>query len=234
MEYEFSVESREGPTAIVQAMRRYGLAHVPGHLSDEETEALAAEARRILQVPPPWADEEEYGRGTAVRMVRDRIPTEEFRETTRVFGSGLHAGIVAGFYGDGHTFAEKVYAIEDVVGTETVVQQMHYDKVQHVKLFVYLSDVGAGNGPFHCVPGSHVHAKELQEANRQRRVIPTDQEARLLPPDVLDAQVAVLGSRGTMIAFDSDLAHRASVPTEGPRLAMRSLSFGPDSLGTRL
>ncbi|HEY8502016.1 MAG TPA: hypothetical protein VIL21_04975, partial [Solirubrobacterales bacterium] len=87
---------------------------------------------------------------------------------------------------------------------------------------------------FYCVPGSHLIAKSAQAANRRRGVIPTDAEARVLPDDLHQRELPVFGRRGTLIAFDSDIAHRASAPTEGPRLAARSLSFGPHSLGERV
>ncbi len=56
-------------------------------------------------------------------------------------------------------------------------------------------------------------------------MLATDAEVRVLP-DNLPPAIPVLGERGTLIMFDSDIVHCAGVPTGGPRLAARSLSFG--------
>ncbi len=98
--------------------------------------------------------------------------------------------------------------------------------MRHLKFFFYLTDVDFEHGPFQVVPGSHHYCAGLQADNRARRIVPTDADVRALPPSYADEITSITGPRGTLIVFDSDLAHRAGVPTGGSRLAARSLSFG--------
>lgn len=231
--YDFSVPIGATAAEVRSVVHEYGIAHMEGFLGGERLDRLAAECRSILDEPPTWSHPEGYGLGAAVRLVRTQVDRASFPTLLDVFESPFLEEVVALHYGPGYVFAEQIYVILDVVGTQTIVQQLHYDKVQHLKLFVYLSDVGPGNGPFHCVPRSHTISAQLQADNRANGIIATDGEARVLPPEVAGRQVAVLGGAGTLILFDSDIVHRASVPTDGDRLAVRSLNFGPHSLGRR-
>jgi hypothetical protein len=232
--YPFSLPTNSSPRQVADTLARFGLAHIAGFLQGEQLRRLTHETEDVLAQPPTWSYPEAYSLGTAVRMVRKEIDENRYPTILEVFGDPYLEEVISHHYGEGYVFSEQIYAIRDVVGSETIVQQMHYDKVQHVKCFFYLSDVGPGNGPFHCVPESQHLASSAQAENRRLGVIPTDDDARVLPEPLQDEELAVLGPAGTLIVFNSDLAHRAGVPTTGPRLAIRSLNFGRDSLGQRV
>ncbi|MFJ6200055.1 phytanoyl-CoA dioxygenase family protein [Micromonospora sp. NPDC092111] len=212
--------------AILNVLEKDGVVLVPGYLDAEAVAAAARECHELFERTPAWAHHEEYSLGQSVRMERADLDPSAFPVLSDAFGRPELEAVTRGFFGAGYIFSRTVYAILDVVGSSTKVQQLHYDKMRHLKSFVYLSDVGPANGPFHCVPGSHLLTRELQRANRERNVVPSDDDARVLPAELHDQRVAVLGDAGTLILFDSDIVHHAGIVTEGHRLAARSLSFG--------
>ena len=232
--YTFSLDSAAEPTAVAQVVSKQGLAHLPGFLSAATTDRLAEECRAVLDDCAPWVNHEEYGLGKAVRLVRKEIDGVRYPTLVEVFADPHLEEIAAAYYGKGYAFAEQIWVMIDVPESRTIVQEFHYDKVQHLKEMLYLTDVTLDHGPFHCVPGSQGIARVAQAENRANGIIPTDTQARVLPDGLRDQEIPVAGERGTLIVFDSDIGHRASVPTAGPRLVARSLTFGPESLGTRL
>ncbi|MEV0881646.1 phytanoyl-CoA dioxygenase family protein [Micromonospora echinofusca] len=212
--------------AVLDVLEKDGVVLVPGYLDARETAAAARECHELFERTPPWAHHEEYSLGQSVRMERADMDAAQFPTLTAAFARPELEAVVSGFFGEGYIFSRTVYAILDVVGSSTRVQELHYDKMRHLKSFVYLTDVGPDNGPFHCVPGSHLLTRELQRDNRERHVVPSDDDARVLPAELHEHRVAVLGDAGALILFDSDIAHHAGIVTEGRRLAARSLSFG--------
>lgn len=212
--------------AILDALERDGVVLVPGYLDAEAIAEATRECHELFYRTPSWAHHEEYSLGQSARMERADIDAPLFPVLAAAFSRPDLEAVVSGFFGEGYIFSRTIYAILDVVGSSTRVQELHYDKMRHLKSFIYLTDVGPANGPFHCVPGSHLLTRELQRANRERNIVPSDDEARVLPADLNDRRVAVLGAAGTLILFDSDISHHAGIVTEGERLATRSLSFG--------
>lgn len=211
---------------ILDALERDGVVLVPGYLDADAVAAATRECHELFYKTPSWADHEEYSLGQSVRMERADMDATIFPTLSTAFARPELEAVVSGFFGENHIFSRTIYAILDVVGSSTRVQELHYDKMRHLKSFVYLTDVGLANGPFHCVPGSHLLTRDIQRGNRARHIVPSDDDARVLPAELDDQRVAVLGDAGTLILFDSDIAHHAGKVTEGERLATRSLSFG--------
>ncbi|MGI5401437.1 phytanoyl-CoA dioxygenase family protein [Streptomyces sp. CA-135486] len=212
--------------AVLDALEKDGVVLVPGYLDAQAVTAATRECHELFERTPSWAHHEEYSLGKSVRMERADMDASVLPTLTAAFARPELEAVVSGFFGEGYIFSRTVYAILDVVGSITRVQQLHHDKMRHLKSFVYLTDVGPANGPFHCVPGSHRLTREMQRENRKRNIVPSDDDARVLPTELNDQRVVALGDAGTLILFDSDIAHHAGVVTEGERLAARSLSFG--------
>jgi len=212
--------------AILDRLETDGLVLVPDYLDTDAVASASRECRALFHQTPPWAHHEDYSLGQAVRMERRDIDRTAFPVVASVFVRRELEAVVHGFFGDGYILSRTVYAILDVVGSSTRVQELHHDKMRHLKSFIYLTDVNLENGPFHCIPGSHLLTRESQRDNRSRRIVPTDEDARRLPPDLADHVVPVTARAGTLILFDSDILHHAGTVTEGERLAIRSLSFG--------
>jgi hypothetical protein len=222
----FDLTTAASPVEVAAVVAEHGLAVIPGYLDTGTADRLAAESTALLADDAPWLIPEDYSLGSSTRMWRRDIDVSRYPLLDSVFGHEFLEAVTAAHFGEDYIFSRTVYVILDVVGTSTHVQELHYDKMRHLKAFIYLSDVGQGEGPFWCVPGSHRTCQALQAGNRERRVLPTDADVRVLPSELESSAIPVLGDRGTLIVFDSDIAHRAGVPTSGPRLAARSLSFG--------
>ncbi len=219
------VDILEIPT-LIQSLENDGVVLVPGYLDAATVAEATQECHQLFDRTPSWAHHEEYSVGESVRMERANIDRSAFPAISSTFSRPELELVVSTFFGEGYIFSRTVYAILDVVGSTTRVQQPHYDKMRHLKSFVYLTDVTAASGPFHCVPGSHLATREAERENRLRRIVPTDDDARVLPPGLVGRGIPVPGKAGTLILFDSDIAHYAGIVTEGERLAVRSLSFG--------
>jgi hypothetical protein len=211
---------------IVRKFTDYGLVVVPGHLSKDQVDRATEECDVLFHHTPQWAHHEDYSLGQSVRMERAEVEQARFPTLLSALDLPVLETIVDRIFGPHYIFSRTIYAILDVVGSRTHVQQLHYDKMRHLKAFVYLSDVGPRSGAFHCVPGSHRLTQQIEERNRREHVVPSDDDARRLPPELADDIVPILGDAGTLILFDSDIAHHAGVVQEGTRLAIRSLSFG--------
>jgi hypothetical protein len=224
--YPFSLARRAPVDQVVDTLDEHGIAVMDGYLEGPALARLVDECPRAFDDPAPWLHREDYSVGKSVRMERADVEAARYPELTATFGAPYLEDVTRAFFGDGYIFARTIYVILDVVGSSTHVQQLHYDKMRHLKTFFYLSRVDLEHGPFHCVPGSHRDCAQLQEANRARRIAPSDADVRVLPADYKSRTIPVLGSAGTLILFDSDIAHHAGVPTGGGRLAARSLSFG--------
>lgn len=224
--YPFSLARRAPVDDVVATLQEHGIAVMDGYLQGPELDRLVDECPRAFDDTAPWLTHEDYSVGQSVRMERADLDAERYPELTAAFSDPYFEDITRTFFGDGYIFSRTIYVIRDVVGSETHVQQLHYDKMRHLKIFFYLSRVDLEHGPFHCVPGSHKDCARLQKDNREKRIAPSDADVRRMPADYESRTVPILGSAGTLIFFDSDIAHHAGVPTGGSRLATRSLSFG--------
>jgi Phytanoyl-CoA dioxygenase (PhyH) len=213
-------------SAIMERLRVDGVVLVPGYLDAEAVAQATREAHELFERTPPWAHHEDYSIGQSVRMERGDVDGAAFPVIASAFARPELEAVVSAFFGAGYIFSRTIYAILDIVGSITHVQQLHYDKMRHLKSFIYLTDVGVENGPFHCLPGSHLLASEAQRENREKFIVPSDADVRRLPAGLAGQGKPVLGPAGTLILFDSDILHHAGVVTEGARLAVRSLSFG--------
>ncbi|MGH3871670.1 MAG: phytanoyl-CoA dioxygenase family protein [Pseudonocardiaceae bacterium] len=211
---------------IIERLETDGVVLVPGYLDATTVAEATHECHELFGRTPSWAHHEEYSVGQSVRMERCDIDRTAVPAIWSTFARPELEAVVSAFFGEGCIFSRTVYAILDVIGSTTRVQQLHYDKMRHLKSFVYLTDVAATNGPFHCVPGSHLLTRKAERENRNQHIVPTDEDARELPPELAGRGVPVLGKAGTLILFDSDILHHAGIVTEGERLGVRSLSFG--------
>ena len=88
----------------------------------------------------------------------------------------------------------------------------HTDETHFLKFFIYVSDVDEQNGPFSVLPGSHIKFKKDRKKwismgkNRYDREKVVNQDiSKMLP---------IIGKSGTLIIFDTDVAHKAGIVSE--------------------
>ena len=106
-------------------------------------------------------------------------------------------------------------------------QVFHYDldDYRFLKLFFYVTDVAAGNGPHQCVVGTHRHKRLRDQIRFGRR---TDQYVATTYGS--DNIVTLLGPAGFGFAEDTRCFHRGIPPTTGDRLLFQ-LAFARTDYG---
>jgi hypothetical protein len=101
----------------------------------------------------------------------------------------------------------------------TLSQLWHHDPedLKIIKVFIYLEDVGEGNGPFTYVPGTHPFGTHVPKADTRRRKerLADEQLGEVFPPSMWRV---CTGPAGTMILADTLGYHRGGKPATGTRL----------------
>lgn len=115
---------------------------------------------------------------------------------------------------------------------------LHFDRINCVKFFIYLTDCDEESGPFHFVPGSHTTGKKLREqgslayaddfiSNKKDY----DEKKNRLEVDFPELgykasdAVPITGKAGTMFIFDTDLFHFGGKIANGKERKVMRLHF---------
>jgi hypothetical protein len=95
------------------------------------------------------------------------------------------------------------------------VQQFHRDSDdwRHLKVMVYLTDVGAADGPHVYVPGTHKEAAPMR--------IQVEDDAAIDLRYGEDAAKVIIGSAGYGFAVDTAGIHKGEMPRARPRLMLQ-------------
>ncbi len=109
--------------------------------------------------------------------------------------------------------------------SSAAAQQFHFDldRLSFLKVFVYLTDVGPGNGPHVYVRGSH---RDLPAALRVDRRFGDEEVERWFP----GRQISIEGRRGTVFVADTRGMHKGLALVEGHRLVFQ-LQFSSSLYG---
>lgn len=215
-------------SAITEALSEYGIAVLPEYLGNHEVTAIAEHVRRLLNNHPRYAQPlNSYPDGNGIRVERERVSIED-AQLASVFDQPWMRQVAETFFGpQPYVFNHDLMIVLDVVGTEHLAQQVHYDRMPQLKFFLYLTDTSVTNGAFHCLPGSHHHAKKIQQENRRRLRLPSSAETRLRTPELTTGLIPVEGRAGNLMVIDSDIAHRGTQIRRGQRLSVRCRSYHP-------
>lgn len=207
---------------VLGLLQRSGIVSIPGYLTEAETQTLKRECVALLDHQATWVIELPYSIGKAVRVIRTQIDVALFPSLVKTFSDSFMQELTDAYLGLPNRCNYDLYMVKDIPGSTHVAQRAHYDRVPHLKFFIYLTDVSVHNGPLYCIPGTQGYAKALQQANRELAVWPGEEEVRQLPLEDYGPEIAITGSAGTLIIFDSDVFHRASTLEESERLVIRS------------
>ena len=195
---------------ILDTLRKYGIAVLPGYFSGPALASLNTEFDKMLDRAEALNfNVIERAEAKTVAIVRNRLPAEEFPTIAETFGLPFMAAIAKAFYG-GPTVAlnHQIYANLNK-GTADPIADLpfvpHLDKIRTLKFFVYLTDTLQENGAMGVVPGSHkaneAHRRECLKSNPDFRAV-----TNVIPdPDT----VPVEGPAGTLFIFDTDVTHLA-------------------------
>ncbi len=232
MTYDFTLPAGTDPHRLAATISTFGIAHIPGHLSPAVAQTVAAQSRALLDATAPWVTQLEYSVGRSVRA--DSVGLAEVTEFAALSGvftdPYLKSAADAFMAPTTYLFHHDLYVAYDVEGSHHFAHALHYDRVPHLKFFIYLTNVTAETGPLLCVPDSHHFAAEAQADNRRAGIVPTEEQTRIIPAEYQDRGMQILGTAGTLIAFTSDLVHSATHILAGERLVVRNRCIEPRHL----
>jgi hypothetical protein len=108
----------------------------------------------------------------------------------------------------------------DTEAANKSAQMFHFDldKIQFLKVFIYLNDISVHNGPHEYVEGSHKinsKPKELRDLGYKR--LPDNLVRKYYPQDKIKK---ILGSKGTIFVGDTSCYHRGVPPSADHRLLL--------------
>jgi ectoine hydroxylase-related dioxygenase (phytanoyl-CoA dioxygenase family) len=227
--YDFTVSADQPASDVERNIRKFGIAHIPGYLDQENAAAAAKQARRLLDTRASWITPLEYSIGKSIRAESSNLAVADgFSKLSNAFTTEYLRVIADQFMcGREYKFHHDLYVAYDIQGTHHFAHTLHYDRIPHLKFFLYLTDVTSDNGPLMCVPGSHHFAPQVQANNRRDGIIPTEQETRRIPAHYANQGIHVLGHSGTVLAFTSDIIHSATKIVFGERLVARNRCIEP-------
>ena len=230
--YDFTLRSDRQAEVVVKTLRTHGIVHIPGYLDRSLTRSVAEQCRALLDAGEPWVTPLEYSLGKSVRVQRDSIATAPaYAAVHAVYSADYLRGIADRFMAQrDYRFNYDLYVAYDVEGSHHFAHRLHYDRLPHLKFFLYLTDVDDDTGPLYVVPGSHGYAPRAQAANRRAGIVPSEEDTRVIPDEYRSGGVRVHGSAGTLLVFNSDIVHSATHLTEGERLVIRSRCIEPRHL----
>jgi hypothetical protein len=135
------------------------------------------------------------------------------------------------FYNVWHTFTTSVEARRS--------QLWHRDPEdwQILKVFVYMSDVDDGAGPFTYAPGTHPRGRvrtrpqSFREQGHGAERSTDEQMAAVVPPE---RWITAIGPRGTIIFADTKGYHRGGLAREHDRIMYNCMYVSPGSKADEL
>ncbi|MFE6554975.1 phytanoyl-CoA dioxygenase family protein [Streptomyces sp. NPDC057746] len=234
---------------VVERVRAYGVAFVPGWLRDVKSAADEFDtAFRIEEGEPEGLTDtgknlsRRYGRTVTGEQLKLTMPEvgEQHRDIAEIFRSPALAEIANGYLGKPNTLNRWVILTNDYRAADEILD-FHFDDIGTLKFLVYLDDVDENNGPFEAIPGTHLRTRDiriqewlrLDDYNKIRFKVFSSFSEELFY--VLYGQfkmfmrakrVQFTGPAGSLAVFDTDTLHRAGHLAEGKhRRVARSSTY---------
>lgn len=204
---------------IIETMRRYGISHVPGFISEQNLVQLNDEFLRVLtdksssilaQTGHPRNPEGRTARFTPWHQ----SALIDFPAITGLFLDEFMQEVANAYY-----YPHKVDVNDEVFIThekpaEQPILPWHFDRVQSIKFWVYLTDTTVENGAFEYCPSTHWegHYRAGFHLSQGCAVedIPND-----IDEELVRNPVSLELKAGDLLIFDSDGFHRGGVVQPG-------------------
>jgi hypothetical protein len=209
---------------VMKLLKQYGVIRVPGYYGGEDLQGLNAEFNRLLECKEPYLKRMDYSVGKGSSVAGSALDKTDYPYTWKTYHAPFMNEIVSEYFE--RTDVNPVlgiYFVLDVVGSAHHAQNLHFDVERSLKYFIYLTDTSTQNGAFVCAPGS----KTVSDSIRKKYVGKINYDNRELSRDLPfteEEMVAVEGSAGTLIVFDTDVFHKTGNVVSGERRVMRSFS----------
>jgi len=206
---------------IIKCLNKWGVALLPEFTNKDHLDHLITEFHFILNNEFKGKTSLSMNFGKAAKIIPHQLDVTYLPKTTSFFNNPLMKELVYSFLGKKSNFNEEIYVMKEIVGTNHVAHQLHFDVTRTFKFMVYLKDTTSLNGAFVCFPGSQNIAKGIRKKYKKminyENLLPT----RDLPYTKNDL-ITLEGLAGSLIIFDTNIFHQGGVVNKGERWIMRS------------
>lgn len=207
------------PNALAAAVQRAGIAVFPGLLSPGDLEQLNAEFEQLVYAHKAGEGPflvDAYDQLINIRVVRKQLGSSDLLATAGLFGQPFMADVSRAFFGDdqfrlnGEIFVTELGEGPEVLDTPPFA--LHFDKRQVLKFYFYLTDTTEANGAMRASPGSNKIIRDMRLS--ASRAGDLNSIVNILPDEEVPS-FPITGPAGTMLVFDTDMAHGASRVSPG-------------------
>jgi len=239
------LEVNSSPDKVVERLKETGVVRLKNFA--ENCDDIKGELTAVYDKIEP-----NYQFGKAIRTDHNTWDTSKTPTTNSFFrGSGWMYEIYEKYQGDNpHNFQRDLFSSHDFISHQGIGPQgwSHFDKIQRLKFFLYVTDVNENSGPLRCAPGSHhivraLRAKEADPSSPTRwrfgryycdpgYLSPGDWSEGAINgsqnhyPEIEYKMQDVTGSAGTLIVFDSNVIHSGGQVKDGEeRIVARAHSW---------
>ena len=209
------------PASVISVLRSSGNAVVPGFDNGPARSGLIDEHRHIIA----------GARGgnaprsrNALRCLERKWRSTDYPAIHSAFYTDWARAVVAGYFDFRCAFNEIVCCTHECEPLKEITAP-HFDTVQSLKFFVYLTDTSERNGAFRYAPGTHIAnaAEALRWRSGGGRIVDTPNVAC---PEEAAGLLPFEGTAGTLLIFDTNGFHAGgTMQAEQERRVIRVQSY---------
>jgi hypothetical protein len=205
----YTLGSDASPALVLELVERYGVVLMPAYLQGERLAAVKGEAERLLDDEKVGVIERDYAVGRSISVYRDKWQPERYPAMAKLMETPLMREVASGYMGANCSFNHHFFVTRETRAGEPITD-LHYDRLETLKFFIYMLDTDRSNGAFECVPGSHRMVQEIRDYHLKRGARIFDLP-NLKAPEWLGKPVPMEGPAGTMIIFTTDVFHQGGI-----------------------
>lgn len=212
-EYDFTIDGQLSD--VIEVLKVHGIVHIPGFLKSEIVDKLNVEFFRVLEEPSEAIFSQSghptnpEGRTARFKPWR-KSAMNDFPSIAGLFRSDFMAEVANAYYGPHEVEVNDEVFITHEKAAEVPILPWHFDRVQSIKFWFYLTDTTVENGAFEYCPGTHWegHYRAGFHLSQGAAVedIPND-----IDEDLIRNPVSLELKAGDLLIFDSDGFHRGGI-----------------------
>lgn len=216
-EYDFTIDGQLSD--VIETLKVHGIAHIPRFITKAMTDELNEEFFKVLEAPSPAIfSQTGHPRNPEGRTARFKPwhsnALNDFPSITSLFRNAFMEEVANAYYSPNAVDVNDEVFITHEKPAETPILPWHFDRVQSIKFWFYLTDTTVENGAFEYCPGTHWegHYRAGFHLSQGSAVedIPND-----IDEDLIRNPVSLELKAGDLLIFDSDGFHRGGVVQPG-------------------
>lgn len=226
--YKYDFTCQKKVEFVIENLKKKGIAHIPDFLSSSEINELNKEFLSIIETPSDSEavfSQSGHPRNPEGRTARlypwHKQAMDDFPSIATLFRNEFMQRVANAYFAPHAVDVNDEVFITHEKPSETSILPWHFDRVQSIKFWFYLTDTTIQNGAFEYCPGTHWegHYRAGFHLSQGCAVedIPND-----IDKDLIHNPVSLELKAGDMLIFDSDGFHRGGiVQPENERRVLR-------------